>query len=201
MSEIQYIERVPRRSDFCGCPPCPICYDPVITDEQQAPTFQDKMEQIYGEGPMPQTEQEYEWAHVAAHQCRQELKASPKGDFFEAAQAKMTQMQIDDLLKRQKKAREAPKPLNTVNLDDMAAEAISTPEPASEVPEDNFKKIEYAAREARARARAQEEILTSKMPAIAALNQQVNLQSYYNYEVIAVSPDSGPQNSDSRRWR
>lgn len=124
MSEIQYVERVPRRSDFCGCPPCPVCYDPVITDDQKAPAFEEVMTEIYGEGPKPQTEQEYEWAHVAAHQCREELKTRSTGDFFEADRARMTQMQIDDLLKQAKRAADAPKPLNTVNLDDMPVEAI-----------------------------------------------------------------------------
>ena len=121
MSEIHYIERVPRRSDFCGCPPCPMCYDPVITDDNQAPTFEEKMRAIYGEGPMPQNEQEYEWAHAAAHQCRKELNETrPEGGFFEAEdRARTTQMQIDDMLRRAKRAAEVPKPLNRVNLDDM----------------------------------------------------------------------------------
>ena len=126
MSEIHYVERSPRRSDFCGCPPCPICYDPVIIDGEKAPTFQEVMSDIYGEGPMPQTEQEYEWAHVAAHQCRKELEQRADGEFFqEQDRVKMTQIQIDDLLRRAKKAAEAPKPLNTVNLDDMPVEAVS----------------------------------------------------------------------------
>lgn len=125
MSQIHYVERVPRRADFCGCPPCPVCYDPVITDDQRASTFQQTMLEIYGEGPRPQNPQEYEWAHVAAHQFRQELKVRPQGDVFEAEdRARMTQMQIDDLLKRAKKTAEAPKPLNRVNLDDMPAEAV-----------------------------------------------------------------------------
>lgn len=123
---IQYIERAPRRPDFCGCPPCPLCYEPVITDDQQAPAFAQTMRTIYGEGPVPQTEQEYEWAHVAAHQCRQDLMSRPREDYFDAAdRARMTQMQIDDLLKRAKRAAEAPKPLNRVNLDDMPAQAVA----------------------------------------------------------------------------
>jgi hypothetical protein len=137
MSEIHYVERVPRRSDFCGRPPCSICYDPVITDEQQAPTFQEVMKEIYGEGPAPQSEQEYEWAHAAAHQCREELEACrPDGETFaDESRAQMMRMQIDDLLKQAKKASEAPKPLNRVNLDDMPmkeqTETVKEPVPTT----------------------------------------------------------------------
>lgn len=143
MSEIHYVERVPRRWDFCGCPPCPVCYDPVITDDQKAPIFEEVMKEIYGEGPKPQNEQEYEWAHVAAHHCREELKA---GDFFATEdRARMTQMQIDDLLKRAKKARQAPKPLNTVNLDDMPMETVSKMTQKAQVKEDvDARKTEYS---------------------------------------------------------
>lgn len=130
MSEIHYVERVPRRPDFCGCPPCPLCYDPVITDDQRAPTFSEIMKDIYQDGPIPQTQQEYEWAHAAAHQFRRELdERRPNGAYFEEQdRARMTQMQIDDLLKRAKAAAEAPKPLNRVNLDDMPVEAIEAAE-------------------------------------------------------------------------
>jgi len=178
MPEIHYIERVPRRSDFCGCPPCPICYNLVFTDDQEAPTFQEKMKEIYGEGPMPQNEQEYEWAHVAAHQCRQELKAPSAGDFFaDQDRAKMTQGQIDDLLKTARKAAVAPKPLNTVNLDDMPAETISRKSVEEQVA---VQKSAYAAQEAyMAKARANEQQVRQKLNELANNPAQVMLQDVW----------------------
>jgi hypothetical protein len=126
MSEIHFVERVPRRPDFCGCPPCHLCYEPVISDDQQAPTFEEVMKSIYGDGPVPQTEQEYEWAHAAAHETRQELEAlRADGTYFEEQdRAHMTEVQIEDMLKQARKSAAAPKPLNRVNLDDMPVEAI-----------------------------------------------------------------------------
>lgn len=150
MSEIHYAERVPRRSDFCGCPPCPLCYEPVITDDQQAPTFTEVMKEIYQDGPMPQAEQEYEWAHAAAHQMRKELdERRPDGSYFEEQdRARMTAMQVDDMLKRAKRAAEAPKPLNRVNLDDMPMAAIQ----AATVEQDTTSKKRAAATYEAARA-------------------------------------------------
>ncbi len=148
MCEIHYVEIIPRRSDFCGCPPCPLCYEPVLTDDQKAPTFTEVMTEIYADGPAPQTEQEYQWAHAAAHQTRQELDALRNdGAFFaEQDRAHMTQVQIDDLLRQAKKLAEAPKPLNRVNLDDMQpVEASKTPTPAElfEQAETAYQKVYY----------------------------------------------------------
>lgn len=126
MAEIHYIEKSPRRWDFCGCPPCGLCYEPVLIADQKAPTFQEVMKVIYGDDPAPQTEQEYEWAHAAAFQTLQELDArQPEGGFYEAEdQTHTTQVRIDDLLKRARYKALAPKPLNRINLDDMPIEQI-----------------------------------------------------------------------------
>lgn len=196
MSEIHYVERVPRRYDFCGCPPCSLCYEPVLTDDQQAPTFQEVMQEIYVEGPMPQNEQEYEWAHAAAHQCRKELEEhKPTGEFFEAAdRAKMTQMQIDDLLKTAKKASEAPKPLNRVNLDDMAVEQTEGVEKGMDA---------VKQREAVKRAADYEAYMASmERERARALGQQVNLQNaaLVNAALVGIGGDpSAPGANSSRR--
>jgi len=77
-----WIEKVPRRFDFCGCPGCPLCYDwaddaPValaletgaLTQEiQQPPTFDEQMILIYGtQQERPKTLKEYEYCHIYVH--------------------------------------------------------------------------------------------------------------------------------------
>lgn len=144
MSEIHYVERVPRRPDFCGCPPCPLCYEPVLTDDQEAPSFQETMKQIYEDRPAPQTQQEYEWAHAALYQMRQELDERDGTYFYEQDRVRMTAMQVNDLLKRAKKAAEAPKPLNTVNLDDMPIEAVEAAAQPAKTPAQIFQEAQAA---------------------------------------------------------
>lgn len=195
MSEIHYVERVPRRRDFCGCPPCHLCYEPVITDDQQAPTFQEVMKEIYQEGPAPQTEQEYEWAHAAAHETRKELEALQSGGtyFEDEDRARMTAMQVDDLLKRAKKSAEAPKPLNRVNLDDMPAEAVQALErQAAKRKKQPADALEYYDEAMKKYAAAKEAYLRGKLTTSVQVPLSTNLT---NYGVPAYAFSSAPGGS------
>ena len=117
MAKTIYVPKVPRRFDFCGAPPCPLCFNPVTLDDQPIPSFQELMREIYKGGPAPQNEKEYELAHVAAHQTRRELDDRLR----EADEAQMTHRQVEALLRNKQCEARAPKPLNRVNCDDLAA--------------------------------------------------------------------------------
>lgn len=123
-----WVPRTPKRSDFCGCPPCPLCYD--WATEPPTGRVQDAWVQeiISGmtkftgdvlEGKKP-TESEKETLQKAAekiHVANLNADRIYSDQLREADQAQNTQRQMDALLAAKRREAAAPKPLNTVVLD------------------------------------------------------------------------------------
>jgi hypothetical protein len=123
-----WVPRTPKRSDFCGCPPCPLCYD--WATEPPAGRVQDAWVQeiISGmtkftgdvlEGKKP-TESEKETLQKAAekiHVANLNADRIYSDQLREADQAQNTQRQMDALLAAKRREAAAPKLLNTVVLD------------------------------------------------------------------------------------
>jgi hypothetical protein len=134
-----WVPRTPKRADFCGCPPCPICYawadgngtDPVDGIEQMA-------RDMLGRAPSPQEkatlEQSAEKIHIgnlARVKETEERIAAREA----AEEQRWADIKMDAFLKQQR--REAARPKPTVDsrpcLDDLPAEAFEEkpPEPVS----------------------------------------------------------------------
>jgi len=129
-----FVPKTPKRADFCGCPPCPLCYDwvadqPVeVTIEQpivQAePLRVDGVEKmaldLLGREP---TQKELKTLREAAYtiHVRNRNQAKAAEDAYRDADAmQRTERTIDALLKEAAKPKVEYKELNPVNIDTMA---------------------------------------------------------------------------------
>lgn len=100
-----WIEKVPRRFDFCGCPGCPLCYNwgedpPVVLAletgalpqevVQVAPTFDEQMVLIYGtDRPRPKDIKEYEYCHVYVHSGQMDKEDAERQQEIKEAEEEM----------------------------------------------------------------------------------------------------------------
>lgn len=144
-----YVVKIPQRSDFCGCPPCPLCYDwvepappveveireirggeLVVDKELQVPTgyridgMRKMVEDILGENvtPTPEQKQQLLEGAMAVHVRNLERnKLTEKEAVQETVDESWVAKGVEALLTQRRKAAEnKSKPLNTVNIDSIA---------------------------------------------------------------------------------
>lgn len=141
-----FVEKRPRREDFCGCPPCPICYDYVQPAPPRAITIQEAETEVMEEpepvvvdglekmatdllGRAP-TEEERKIMKEAGERVhlnnknakieRDKLIAERQAEKEDEHFNKKLMVKIKSI----QDARNAPKPLNHVNIDDMDPEKV-----------------------------------------------------------------------------
>lgn len=128
-----FVPKKPKRIDFCGCPPCPLCYvwvepPPPIEQVVEEPKEVDgivKMGQIIlGRDPTPDEMPALKRAAETIHE--QNLLRTRDQQQAEAIRKNVDREQhigmvCEAIIKDKARERNAPKPkeLNTVNLDDM----------------------------------------------------------------------------------
>lgn len=135
------VPKNPRTYDFCGCPPCGICFDWVEDQPAEAaqeegivePVVVDGLEQMGREllGREP-TEEERKIIKEAADRVhlrnlnqkieRDKIIEEQRQEFHDRHTAMQAEAAIKDALR--KKDAPAPVPVNTVNLDDMDPEKV-----------------------------------------------------------------------------
>lgn len=132
-----WVEKVPRRSDFCGCPGCPLCYnwveplvvDHEVTQESKKPSFQEIMKEIFKDLPAPQSMEEYEFAHAYVRNLGKdnpEEQARIDAEFRERDEVQALTRFLDYARRNPKK--EPIKPLNTITCDSIGGEVIEARE-------------------------------------------------------------------------
>ena len=129
-----YVPKTPRRFDFCGCPPCPLCYDYVIDVpvdvsmevEETAPVEQVVVdgvmrmaEELLGREPTPT---ELRVLKETAYKIHVENRNRTKQDeeaYREHDRTLRIEMTIDAILKEARRPKVERKELNPINIDMM----------------------------------------------------------------------------------
>lgn len=145
-----YVPKKPRRSDFCGCPPCPLCYDYVepappveVKVEEEAPVAETKpAEPVVINGIVrmgqailgrPPTLEEMPALTRAAETIHEQNKLRVQDEqralqaVKDADRENHIALMCGAVIKEKVRERSAPKPtptLNTVNLDDMDPQKV-----------------------------------------------------------------------------
>lgn len=118
---------VPKKNpppDFCGCPPCPICYDKVNPNKRGSGEAIDSIQamglELLGREPTALEVPSLVRAAQTIHQ-QNLLRKKDEEDFRTRVHEKHAGMVAEAVIKDVLRARNTPqpKPLNTVNLDDM----------------------------------------------------------------------------------
>lgn len=140
-----YVPKVPRRRDFCGCPPCGICFDwvepappkeveksdPIDTSDPVATGYRTDgvrkmIEEILGPDVTPTADQKaqiYEGAMLAHLYNLDQSKKTPQEAHQEIIDESFIRQGVEAFLKQKRiEAAVVRPPVNTRNLDDMADE-------------------------------------------------------------------------------
>lgn len=135
-----WVPRTPKRADFCGCPPCPLCFDwagdnGIVSGMDRF--FQDML------GPKAPTANETEVLNDAAESIHvSNLGYSKRVDeqFKAADEARrdaFAQQDADAFLARKRREAELPKPVVDTRpcLDDMDLSKLNDPKPQGITPQ------------------------------------------------------------------
>lgn len=145
-----WVPKIPKRADFCGCPPCGLCFvwvdenpEPVVVEQEQeeeqaAPVDPEPLvvdgvlqmaRELLGRDPNPAELQIIKEAADRVHQKNLLRKREEQEAELARKQADADQRMagvLDSIIKDKIKEREAPKlpPKNYVTIDDMDPETV-----------------------------------------------------------------------------
>lgn len=135
-----YVPKVPRRSDFCGSPPCPLCFDwvePVPPEEVkksdplEAPVgyridgMRKMTEEILGKDAEPTNEQKaqlYQGAETVHLRNLEKQKLTPEQVRDDLINEGWIAKGVNKFLEQRRIAANTAKPLNIVTCDSIADE-------------------------------------------------------------------------------
>lgn len=140
-----WVVRIPKRSDFCGCPPCPLCYN--WATEQPAGRVQDKWVQEIIDGmskftedmlgsktPTANEQQVLKDAAEAIHVSNLGFHDRVDAELKAADAAQHTERQMADFLaKKREDAARPPEMKAGPCLDDMDLSKLNEPPPEPRV--------------------------------------------------------------------
>lgn len=125
-----WVPRTPKRADFCGCPPCPLCYD--WATDAPAGRVQDAWVQeiisgmtkftqdmLDGTAPTEAEEQVLKDAAEKIHVANLSRDERIAEEIRVADKAQHTARQMNAMLATKRSEAAVPKPLNTITLDGM----------------------------------------------------------------------------------
>lgn len=139
-----FVAKNPRRSDFCGCPPCPLCFDYVAPAPPRvvevacveelpfvAPLVIDGLEKmatdLLGRAPNEEERKIMQEAGERVHLNNKNAKIE-RDKLIAARQEEQQNEHFTRKLEKKIKgiidARNAPKPLNHITIDDMDEEKV-----------------------------------------------------------------------------
>jgi hypothetical protein len=136
-----WVPKVPRRPDFCGCPPCPLCYDWV--DENRVAmdgflkfcldmlgrTLADALSRL----PTPELREQFEkqMRELADRVHQDKVDASKADPFKDEFEKKALEMQLNAaaVIKERERKLTRPARKKTVLLDNLELDKVPTPAP------------------------------------------------------------------------
>lgn len=127
-----WVPRTPKRADFCGCPPCPLCF--CWAGGESVTDGMDKFisDMLGGQRPTAAERKVLEDSAERIHVGNLARPERIEREFREADQERGDAMQMGHFLKEQRRAAERPEPPKVdlrPTLDELPAEAFEKKKP------------------------------------------------------------------------
>jgi hypothetical protein len=141
-----WVPKVPRRPDFCGCPPCPLCYDWADENKEVMQGFLKfcldmlgrTLEDALSRLPTPELRDQFEkQMRELADRVHQDKVDAAKTDPFKVnfeKRALEIQLRANAVIKEREKKLTRPARKKTVLLDNLELNKVPTPAPAKKQP-------------------------------------------------------------------